>query len=183
MEYEDGIRREYSINTMGLKMWHVSASDYYELMEDSYGQLHSGDTYVVRWQYKMQQCGEWLCELYCVWVVGSTLILLCLPLTGVRDLKGNLSKHQSLMGRERFAYFFWQGSQSSVNEKGASALMTVELDEENGPQVIKSPNQFYLHSDIGEELVDMRDRCLCHFRYESSREWNRPASCLCLTDA
>jgi len=110
VEYEDGIRREYSVVTLAIRMWHVSAADYYELMEDSYGQLHSCDTYVVRWQYQIQQCG-------------------------VRTLKGTVSKRQGQMGRERCAYFFWQGSQSSINEKGASALMTVELDEENGPQV------------------------------------------------
>lgn len=58
-----------------------------------------------------------------------------LAVAGVRNLKGNLSKHQTQMGRERCAYFFWQGAQSTINEKGASALMTVELDEEHGPQV------------------------------------------------
>ncbi len=32
-------------------------------------------------------------------------------------------------------YYYYVGEKSSLNEKGASALMTVELDKEKGPQV------------------------------------------------
>uniref|UniRef100_A0A8C8M8V9 HP domain-containing protein n=1 Tax=Oncorhynchus tshawytscha TaxID=74940 RepID=A0A8C8M8V9_ONCTS len=38
-------------------------------------------------------------------------------------------------GKEKCSYFFWQGRNSTVSEKGTSALMTVELDEERGAQV------------------------------------------------
>ena len=50
----------------------------------------------------------------------------------VRDRRGRI---RPLTGRQRCAYFFWQGNECSVNEKGAAAIMAVELDEEHGPQV------------------------------------------------
>lgn len=42
-------------------------------------------------------------------------------------------------GKEKCCYFFWQGHNSTISEKGTSALMTVELDEERGAQVWQDP--------------------------------------------
>ncbi|XP_041374451.1 supervillin-like isoform X4 [Gigantopelta aegis] len=105
----DGLVREFDVLTLSTTMWHVLEYDHYKLQEQSYGQFHDGDTYVVRWQYMVTA-------------------------SGIKSLKGHAARH-SLTGREKCAYFFWQGNQSTINEKGASALMTVELDEERGPQV------------------------------------------------
>lgn len=44
------------------------------------------------------------------------------------------TEHVRVAGKEKCAYFFWQGRQSTVSEKGTSALMTIELDEERGAQ-------------------------------------------------
>ena len=51
----------------------------------------------------------------------------------VKDRKSRC--RSTVAGRVRCAYFFWQGNDCSVNEKGAAAIMAVELDEEKGPQV------------------------------------------------
>jgi len=51
-----------------------------------------------------------------------------------RELSGLPSKH-SAKGRDRSVYFIWQGRNASSNERGAAALLTVELDSNRGPQV------------------------------------------------
>ncbi|CAN8029609.1 unnamed protein product, partial [Ixodes persulcatus] len=113
LEYYDSLeRRQYTISTLGLRVWHITEYEHRALPESSYGQFHSGDTYVVRWLYTVTQTG--------------------------RDLSGQRSRHAGT-GRERCAYFFWQGRDSTVTEQGACALLTIELDEERGPHVSATP--------------------------------------------
>ncbi|XP_054285862.1 supervillin isoform X2 [Macrosteles quadrilineatus] len=104
--YDVETHRHYEIATLGVKVWHVQEFDSTEL-QDSLGQLHSGDSYVVRWHYSVTVSG--------------------------RELTGQPSRH-STMGRDRVMYWTWHGSDASINDSGAAALLTVELDQERGPQ-------------------------------------------------
>uniref|UniRef100_A0A671SVE5 Supervillin-like n=1 Tax=Sinocyclocheilus anshuiensis TaxID=1608454 RepID=A0A671SVE5_9TELE len=99
--------RNFEISTLSVDVWHILEFDYSRLPKQSIGQFHEGDTYVVKWKYMISTAvGK---RLHSERIIGP--------------------------GKEKFCYFFWQGRNSTVNEKGTSALMTVELDEERGAQV------------------------------------------------
>ncbi|XP_077406398.1 supervillin [Vanacampus margaritifer] len=107
---EDG--RQAELSTLAVDAWHIKEYGEEELPAESLGQLHEGDAYIVRWKYSI-----------------TTLV-------GKRQKPGELSA--GVAGRERTACFFWQGLQSSVSEKGTSALKTVELGSFRGSQVLVS---------------------------------------------
>ncbi|KAM4606698.1 supervillin a isoform 3-T3 [Polymixia lowei] len=102
-------RRNHEIGTLAVEVWHILEFDYSRLPRQSIGQFHEGDTYVVKWKYTVSAA------------VGKRLNPEQLRTAGA--------------GKEKCCYFFWQGRNSTVSEKGTSALMTVELDEERGAQV------------------------------------------------
>ncbi|XP_032641221.1 supervillin isoform X16 [Chelonoidis abingdonii] len=106
IEGEDG--RQFEIITASVDVWHILEFDYSRLPKQSIGQFHEGDTYVVKWKYMVSTA------------VGSRQ-------KGEQQVRA--------IGKEKCVYFFWQGRHSTVSEKGTSALMTVELDEERGAQV------------------------------------------------
>ncbi|KAL2085821.1 hypothetical protein ACEWY4_019141 [Coilia grayii] len=99
--------RSFEVSTLGVEAWHILEFDYSRLPNQSVGQFHEGDTYVVKWKYMVSAA------------VGKRMN----------------SERVIGPGKERCVYFFWQGRNSSISEKGTSALMTVELDEERGAQV------------------------------------------------
>ncbi|KAL4624638.1 supervillin-like [Arapaima gigas] len=102
-------RRRFEISTLSVDVWHILEFDYSRLPRQSIGQFHEGDAYVVKWRYMVSAA------------VGR---------------RQNSEQVQTAgAGKEKCSYFFWQGRHSTVSEKGTSALMTVELDEERGAQV------------------------------------------------
>ncbi|XP_057188893.1 supervillin isoform X1 [Triplophysa rosa] len=105
---EDSLR-SLEISTVAVDVWHILEFDYSRLPKQSIGQFHEGDAYVVKWKYMVSAA------------VGSRQ-------------KPDQARSAG-PGREKCCYFFWQGRNSTVSEKGTSALMTVELDEEQGAQM------------------------------------------------
>uniref|UniRef100_A0A3B4B1U4 HP domain-containing protein n=1 Tax=Periophthalmus magnuspinnatus TaxID=409849 RepID=A0A3B4B1U4_9GOBI len=108
---EDG--RQAELATVAVEAWHIKEHSEEEVPQDSLGQLHEEDAYIIRWKYSI-----------------TTLV-------GKRQKPGELSA-AGMPGRERTACFFWQGRHSSANEKGTSALMTVELGSHRGAQMLVS---------------------------------------------
>ncbi|XP_038137138.1 supervillin-like isoform X4 [Cyprinodon tularosa] len=107
VETEDPMRLQ-EISTASVDVWHILEFDYSRLPRQSIGQFHEGDAYVVKWKFMVTTS------------VGR---------------RQNPEARSSGPGKEKCCYFFWQGRNSTVSEKGTSALMTVELDEERGSQV------------------------------------------------
>ncbi|XP_034428088.1 supervillin a isoform X8 [Hippoglossus hippoglossus] len=101
--------RSYQISTQAVEVWHILEFDYSRQPRQSIGQFHEGDTYVVKWKYMVSAA------------------------VGKRQNPDQVKTAGP--GKEKCCYFFWQGRNSTVSEKGTSALMTVELDEERGAQV------------------------------------------------
>ncbi|KAH9635379.1 hypothetical protein HF086_017628, partial [Spodoptera exigua] len=107
--YDKENMRHYDIKTKSVCKWVIQEYDFQKVEDESeIGEFFSADSYIIRWEYQITMTG--------------------------RELNGKPSKH-NVTGRDRCAYFCWQGRDASSNEKGAAALLTVELDREKGPQV------------------------------------------------
>ncbi|XP_031843852.1 supervillin isoform X2 [Nomia melanderi] len=106
--YDDEMMKQYVVMTTSVEVWHIDEFSHTLLDDTSIGQFYSGDSYIVHWMYSV-------------------------TITG-RELSGMPSKHSS-KGRDRSVYFIWQGQSASLNEQGAAALLTIQLDNDQAPQI------------------------------------------------
>lgn len=104
--YDNDSMRHFDILSKSVSKWQIHEFTFDEAPET--GHFLSNESYIIRWIYQIS--------------------------VTVRELTGQVSK-RSTVGRDRCVYFCWQGADSSANEKGAAALLTVELDKEKGAQV------------------------------------------------
>ena len=98
--------RGHEVQTNSLDIWYINENERFELPKSSYGQFYSDEVYIVRWRYKL-----------------------------VTIVNGKSPGQKPDTGRNRVAYWIWQGANTNPNEKGISALMSVFFDEEKGPHV------------------------------------------------
>lgn len=106
--YDVDSMRHFDILTESVKKWQVGEQEYSEANDADYCHFYSAESYTIRWIYRIS--------------------------ITVRELSGKVSD-RATVGRDRCAYLCWHGVDASANEKGAAALMTVELDKEKGSQL------------------------------------------------
>ncbi len=98
--------RKFQILTEKVDMFKIIENEMIQCDSQEFGELSSNYTYVIKWHYKVNS-------------------------VGFRSLKGEASRHNNITGRDRYALFFWQGENSSINEKGASALLSLDFGGAN----------------------------------------------------
>ncbi|XP_037907109.1 uncharacterized protein LOC119649162 isoform X6 [Hermetia illucens] len=107
--YDDDSMRHYDIKSKSVNKWKINEYSFEEENESNYSHFYSAESYIIRWMYQIS--------------------------VTVRELSGRISSRSIAVGRDRCVYFCWQGTDASANEKGAAALLTVELDKEKGSQM------------------------------------------------
>lgn len=132
------------IVTDNVKCWHVNEYEKKEIKNKDLGQFFDTETYVVRWEYRINRLGN-LEKKKSIDKSSDEKSddKLCNNKEDNIFKKAeriNFKKHKETLdnnvtGRERFCYFYWQGSNSSIANKGAAALMAIELDKEKGTQI------------------------------------------------
>lgn len=107
--YDDDTRRHFEVHNVSVKKFHASSEGNQEVPVDDHCHFYSTESYTTRWLYQIS--------------------------ITVRELSGKVS-NRSTVGRDRCAYFNWQGCDASASERGTSTLHMVELDKEKGSQMI-----------------------------------------------
>ncbi|XP_047428013.1 supervillin isoform X2 [Mugil cephalus] len=101
--------RQMELKTVTVDTWHVQEFDDSEIPVESTGQLHEGDSYVIRWTYSMHTAGN----------------------TKSSDERGSGDASQ-----ENTAFFLWRGRHSSVSGRDTAAFLSIGMNNHEESQVV-----------------------------------------------
>ncbi|KAM9393776.1 supervillin isoform 2-T3 [Pholidichthys leucotaenia] len=98
--------RQVELKTVAVDTWHVQEFDDSEIQVESTGQLHEGDSYVIRWMYRISAAD-----------------------TDSLDECGRGPK-------EKTAFFLWRGRRSSVSGRDTAAFLSIGMSDHEESQVV-----------------------------------------------
>lgn len=117
--------------TLSITKWLIRDTTRIVVPESKHGIFHSGEGYVVRWSYRL--CTLRKLEGLSIYDTPSRH-----STSSNKNNSENDVRYMESGGRDKLAYFYWQGDDSSIVGKGTTAYSTVELDEERASQVSSS---------------------------------------------
>ncbi|XP_034396413.1 supervillin isoform X1 [Cyclopterus lumpus] len=101
---------QMDLNTVAVDTWHVQEFDDSEIPVESTGQLHEGDSYVIRWKYS--------------------------SITAVEKTNSPDECSKSPGPRENTAFFLWRGRHSSVSGRDTAAFLSIGMNNHEESQVV-----------------------------------------------
>ncbi|XP_035510487.1 supervillin isoform X6 [Morone saxatilis] len=99
--------RQMELKTVAVDTWHVQEFDDSEIPVESTGQLHEGDSYVIRWTYSINTVDD-------------------------RNGSDECNRGQ----KESTALFLWRGCHSSVSGRDTAAFLSIGMNNHEESQVV-----------------------------------------------
>ncbi|XP_042360924.1 supervillin isoform X2 [Plectropomus leopardus] len=109
---EEGCQME--LKTVAVDTWHVQEFDDSEIPVESTGQLHEGDSYVIRWTYSINTFDKTNSSDEC---------------------------SRSPSQKENTAFFLWRGRHSSVSGRDTAAFLSIGMNDHEESQVVVPQGQ------------------------------------------
>ncbi|CAN9505450.1 unnamed protein product [Ophioblennius macclurei] len=104
---EEGGRME--LRTAAVDTWHVQEFDDSEVPVESTGQLHEGDSYVIRWTYSINAAD---------------------------NIKVTDEGDEASARKDHTAFFLWRGRHSSVSGRDTAAFLSIGMNNQEASQVV-----------------------------------------------
>ncbi|XP_076607832.1 supervillin isoform X2 [Chaetodon auriga] len=137
---------QMELRTVAVDTWHVQEFDDSEIPVESTGQLHEGDSYVLRWTYSINT---------------------------VDKVSSADESSRSDVEKENTALFLWRGRHSSVSGRDTAAFLSIGMNDHEESQVVvpqgKEPPCFLqlfqgglvIHKGKREEATNAEWRLFC----------------------